>query len=160
MEGISPLQMWVWGWPGQHSWQLTATAGKRNATNTYSGGKDIFPLFTLTVIHYSPKLSLHAHCSCLEQHHEIRGGCSDCLGWETLLSKLRFSSSLSICCSVSCPSTARQLWSGSVRVRASHYTSLVVLVITGILIGILNFGCSKYCRWIHLLFNYFLWTKF
>lgn len=55
MSWNSSLQLWVWGWPGQHFWQLTATAGERNATNTYLRGKDIFPLFALTVFHYSPQ---------------------------------------------------------------------------------------------------------
>lgn len=51
----NPFQLQVWGWPDQHPWQLNVTAGERNATNTCSGGKDIFPLFALTVFHYDPQ---------------------------------------------------------------------------------------------------------
>lgn len=47
--------MRVLGWPGQFFWQLTVTAGEGNATDTYSGGKDIIPLLVLPVLHYSPQ---------------------------------------------------------------------------------------------------------
>lgn len=142
------LQLRVWGWPGQCFWQLAVTAGERNATDTSSGGEDRIPLLVLTVFHHSPQTIFAGplFLSGAAPQHEGR-----LLRLPGMGNSKHSFSPVSTCCGGSWPSKALLFQDLPLPLHllggfGDH----------GVLSGLFNFGCSKYHKWIHLLFNYFL----
>lgn len=123
-------------------------AGEGNATDPCSGGKDVIPLFALTVSHYSPQtiFTCPLFLSGAAPQHKGKLLRLPAMG----NSKYRFFFSI------------HQLWclmtiKGAAILGSSTSIHLLNGGVSdhGILTGLFNSGCSKYPKWINVLFNYF-----